>query len=547
MNSFNKGKTREVYLTKLFSLCELLCWGEGLEKKFSDMIQASARGSMILIVGKMLSTFISAVGTMIIARTLGSQSFGILNIALIPISIAFLVINNGTRSAIMKFLAEYRRDGDRQKIQEIIISGFTLNLTVGIVATLTVLLLSGFLANQVFRLPELALVIRILSISIFSQALLTTSTAVIIGFERMDQSILVQILYAIVKILIGPALVLLGFGVAGAAWGHSLAFLVAGCIGALFVYIYNRDLMLIRDFVKRETYQAIIVYSYPLFLAGLLTGGLHRLLDFLLSVNVSAEVMGNYSAAITFSVLVTLFMTPISTATFPLLSKLTLSDSVFKFVYQNIIKYESMIAFPITFAIIALSRHLVALLYGPTYTLAHIYLQVYMLNFLFIGAGNFVNLNLLNSQKETKITFYTTLIHILLGVPMGFFLIPRYGVLGYLITQLIAPKIGLLYNILWIRRNYKITPDYEIIVLIFTSSAIGFLVCTLFLYFFSMNPWVELFVGGAIMMAIYLGFLLGTGALTKENLEDIQGITKNYRILTVLNPLFKALIRIARE
>jgi O-antigen/teichoic acid export membrane protein len=323
---------------------------------------------MVLIIGKMLSTFISAIGTMIIARTLGSQSFGVLNIALIPVSIAFLVVNNGTRSAIMKFLAENRRDGDRQKIKEIIISGFTLNLTIGLVATLTVLLLSGFLANQVFRLPELALVIRILSISVFSQALLTTSTAVIIGFERMDQSVLIQILYAVVKILIGPALVLLGFGVTGAAWGHSLAFLVAGCLGILLVYLNNRDLTPIMDVVKRETYQAILVYSYPLFFAGLLTGGLHRFLDFLLSVNVSAEVMGNYSAALTFSVLVTLFMAPISTATFPLLSKLTPSDSVFKFVYQNIVKYESMIAFPVTFAIIALSRHLVALLYGPTYT-----------------------------------------------------------------------------------------------------------------------------------------------------------------------------------
>jgi hypothetical protein len=130
---------------------------------------------------------------------------------------------------------------------------------------------------------------------------------------------------------------------------------------------------------------------------------------------------------------------------------------------------------------------------------------------------------------------------------MGFFLIPRYGVIGYLLIQLIAPKIGLLYNILWIRRNYKLTPDYEIGVLIFTSSSIGFLICTLFLYFSKMNPWVELFLGGAIMMVVYLVMLLGTRALTKENLKDIYGITKNYRILLALDPIFKALIRIARE
>ena len=52
-----------------------------MSRDFSDMIQESAKGSMILIMGQMVATLISAIGTIIIARVLGSTSYGIVAIA----------------------------------------------------------------------------------------------------------------------------------------------------------------------------------------------------------------------------------------------------------------------------------------------------------------------------------------------------------------------------------------------------------------------------------------------------------------------------------
>jgi O-antigen/teichoic acid export membrane protein len=455
---------------------------------------------------------------------------------------------NGSRSAIIKFLAEYRRDGDKQKIQEVIIGGFTLNLAIGLATTFTVMALSGLLANRVFKAPELASIIRILSISIFSQALVSTSSAIIVGFEKMEQSIMVQILQSISKTLIGPVLILMGFGVVGAAYGYSLPIFISGCLAVLFVYLNNRDLKISRSLFNRETYKTIIVYTIPLFLANLIGGGTGRFYDFLLSVNTSAEVIGNYSAAKSMSVLVQFFISPISTATFPLLSKLRPKDPAFKLVYQNIIKYESMIIFPITFAIIALSDQFVDILYGPTYTQTSLYMQLFMLNFLFIGIGRIVNLNLLNSQRETKITFRVTLIQLILGVPMGFLLIPRYGVLGFIIIQLTAPKIGLLYSLIWIKRSYGIAPNFRDVAKLFISSIVGFLVCTLFLRFSSFGAWIELIAGGIIIMLSYLIMILASGALRKENLRDIQKLLGNYELLaSIIDPVFSVLIRVSRE
>jgi O-antigen/teichoic acid export membrane protein len=512
------------------------------------MIQTAARGSMTLMIGRFFSTFISTIGSIIVARFLGSQSYGLMSIALIPYYIAILFVQNGTRSAMIRYIAEYRRSGEQKKIREIIVCGFTICVASGILVTTVMLLISGYVANQVFNLPEIAPIIQILSIGILFQSLSSTSRAIILGFEKMNQSVMIQIIQSISKTIIGPSLIYLGFGVIGAAYGYTLPFFITTIFGFLLIYSNYRDLNLSLNFINRETFRTILVYMYPLFLAQVLAGGLYRVLEFLLSLNVSTEIMGNYSAATAFSLIISFFTAPISTATFPLLSKLKPEDSIFKKVYQNIIKYESMVVYPITFAIIALSKHIVNILYGPTFTLTAQYLQIYMISFLFIGIGRHVNYSLLDSQKKTKISFQSTIIVIILSTIMGVTLIPRYGVMGRLLILLVAPTMGYLYMNLWIRKNFNVTPDYQNVAKIFTSAFSGFVICRLFLFFSNFNPLIEFLVGGVIIMASYLIMILLTGALKKENLEDIRSVIKTYKIFTpIIDPVINSMIKVARK
>ena len=289
-------------------------------------------------------------------------------------------------------------------------------------------------------------------------------------------------------------------------------------------------------------------YSYPLFFSNLLSGSLYQVLYFILPFYVSASIMGNYSAAANFSVLVTLFTTPLSTATFPLLSKLKPDDSVLEFVFQSIIKYESMVVFPVAAAVFALSGHLVEILYGVTYPSTPLFIQILMLNYLFIGLGDIVAINLLNSQKETKITFRMTLLYILIGAPMGFLLIPRLGVVGFQITQMLAPKLGLFYALWWIKGKYRISVDMDSTFKITVSTLIGFTSCTVLTNLIDVNPWVELILGGGVLAVSYLLSILLTGALTRKNVEDIHNITAKYeRMKRITDPIFAVLYRLLKK
>ncbi len=448
---------------------------------------------------------------------------------------------------MIKYLAENRREENKQVLRKIVLAGFSINMVIGLLASVILYLLAGYIANQVFQIGDLAQLIKILSFSVLAQSLLNTSNAVFVGYERMGMRSIVSMLYSVLKSVFGPVLVFLGYGVVGAAYGYTLPYLATGIAAVFLVFLLSRgEPSSSNSFFHYVS--LIIRYSYPLFFSNLLSGSLNQVLYFILPFYVSASIMGNFSAATSFSVLVTLFTTPLTTATFPLLSKLKPDDSVLEFVFQSIIKYESMVVFPVAAAVFALSGHLVEILYGATYPSTPFYIQILMLNFFFIGLGDTVAGNLLNSQRETGVTFQMTLIYLLIGAPMGLLLIPRLGVVGFQITQMLAPKLGLLYALWWIKGKYRISVNIDSTFKITVSTLIGFTSCIVITNIIDVNPWVELILGGGVLAFSYLLSILLTGALTRRNVEDIHSIAAEYeRMKRIVDPVFAVLYRLSKK
>jgi O-antigen/teichoic acid export membrane protein len=510
------------------------------------MIQDTAKGSTILMIGQIASTAISAIGSIIVARILGSTSFGIISIALIPNSFAMMLINNGVTSAITNSIVEYRHDEKENQIVSIVLAGFIINIVLGLLVTLFLYIFSGYLANQVFSKPELQQLIKILSLSVIASSIFTTSASVLTGFEKMTQRSVINIINSIFKTVIGPTLVFLGYGVVGATLGYSIPALLSGLFGVILVLVNLRAISP-SFFLDIKDFSRIFSYSIPLFFSNILSSSLSNALNFILPFFVSASLIGNYRAAQSFSIFVTFFLGPLAISTFPLLSKLKPEDPVFEFVFQNIIKYETLIAYPIVAAVIALSSQMVQILYGSDYASTPLFVQVIMLRYLFIGFGGPLSSILLNSQKKTQVRLRSTVIHLLVGIPLGVFLIPRYGVIGLPITNLIAPNVALLYSLYWIRRNLGIQLDINSTLKIFISTFIGFITCHLLLAFVNSSPWVEVIIGGGGLAVTYLLSILLTGALTKTNLSDIHGIVYRYQFLRwFINPLFDVMIKFAR-
>ena len=78
--------------------------------KAADMAKISAKGSFHLLWGLVISTIISAVATIFVARLLGSDLYGLYGIVLTAPNLIGVFRDWGINSAMVRYTAQYRSE-----------------------------------------------------------------------------------------------------------------------------------------------------------------------------------------------------------------------------------------------------------------------------------------------------------------------------------------------------------------------------------------------------------------------------------------------------
>lgn len=493
------------------------------------MARLSAKGGVSLFLGLIISTLISAVGLIVVLRMLTPQEYGLVTIALIPPAFIGMFRDWGVNSAMIKYLAQYRSENRTIEAKNVLVSGLIFELTLGVLLSLVSFSLSNFLATHVFHRPEMGYLIEIASITILAGSLLTASQSAFIGFERMEFNSLTMICQSCMKSLLAPLLVLFGYGALGVVLGHTIAFLVACITGIVVLYflVYrkihvadNNDLNL------KKTLKSMLKYGLPLFISAILSGLLLQFINFMMAIYCSDPLIGNYQAAVNFTVIITFFTTPIATVLFPAFSKLNAEKEkeILRIVFQSSVKYAAFLTVPATSMIMVLSKPLVFTLFGETWSQTPLFLALYAIMYLYTGLGNLSLGNFLNGQGKTKITMFLTLITLSIGLPLSLLLIPRFHILGLIVTSLVSGIPSLALGLHWIKRDFGITIDWFSSAKIFLSSGIAAAVTYLIVLQLSFPNWVELVVGGTVFIIIYLITIPIIGIVNQGDINNLKGM-----------------------
>src|SRR5674476_916825 len=204
--------------------------------KAAEMAKVSAKGSFHLLWGLVISTVISAIATIFIARLLGSNLYGLYGIVLIAPTLIGVFRDWGINSAMVRCTAQYLSEVRESEVRSILVSGIIFEVVLGIGLSAVSFALSGYLAVNVFHRPEIASLIQIASISILAGGIINAATAAFTGIEKMELNSVMLILQSIIKTAIMIALVVLGFGTSGAIIGYTIAMILAGLICVQLVW-----------------------------------------------------------------------------------------------------------------------------------------------------------------------------------------------------------------------------------------------------------------------------------------------------------------------
>ncbi|MCL1977119.1 MAG: oligosaccharide flippase family protein [Candidatus Bathyarchaeota archaeon] len=532
-----------------------------MENKALQMGKSSTAGSFFLLIGIVGSTVIMALGTMFLAGMLTDAELGLYGIVLIPSTTIAFFRDLGVNSAMTQKIANLRAANKSHEIHDVILSGIIFELISGILLSLICFAVAQPLALILNR-PEASPLIALMSVSIFASTIVSASSSIFVGFEKMKLNSFAQILQALIKTLLGPLLVFLGFSVLGAVLGSIVSITAGGLISILLVYFVLfrplRKLKVDKCDVKR-TLTPMLKYGIPLTLSNIVVGVLPQIFAFFMALYVSDGIMGNYYAATYFSVLVTFISFPISTALFPAFSKLNPESEpeLVKTVFSSSVKYTSIFLIPTTMLLMTLATPLVYTLFPkdgilqalfvvgaePKFPYAPTFLVISSIVNLFVLFGNVSLATFQTGIGKTKQIMKQSLLSLAISLPFSYAIITYFGtyggamsevlvVIGGILAVMVSTIPGMAWGLMWSWKNYHVKADFKSSVKIFASSLTASIVAYAFLAVFN-APYIILLITGALLfLLVYLVSAPLIGAVNRIDLDNLKSLSSGLGVIS---------------
>ncbi len=561
--------------------------------KALEMGKSSATGSFHLLLGVAGSTIIMAIGTLILNGLLPPEGVGLYGLAIVPSAMINFFRDWGINSALTKQIASLRGTGKDSEIHDIIVSGVVFEIISGAVLSVVCFALAWPLALIISPqgispqdVSNLSVYISVMSLSIFAGAITAAASGIFVGYERMKLSSFTQILQAIVKTALGPLLVVLGFGVLGAISAATVSIAVGGAISILIVYF-----VLFRPLQKcktgkcdvKATLKPMLAYGLPLTAATIVVGVLPQV--FILTMGTFAGrgdlaagnpfgwMIGNYFAAVNFSILLTFVSIPVATALFPVFSKLNPESEpkLVKTVFASSVKYTSLLLVPATLLLITLATPLVNTLFpkdgilqslfvvgaAPKFPYAPLFLVLSVLVNLFVLIGNVSLGTFQTGVGQTRQLMKQSLLSLAFGLPLAYGLVAlfysfggasgeaaaSYAVIGGIIGGLVASLPGTLWAIVWAWKKYRVKADFGISAKILVASVIASIAAYGVISFLSLPYWILLVAGFVVFVIVYLVAAPLLGAVNSMDIENFKSMFSGMGIVSKILHLPLLLMR----
>jgi O-antigen/teichoic acid export membrane protein len=508
-------------------------------EKALKMGQTSAVGSFWLFLGRMLSTVMLAVGTIILGWFISEPDYGLYTIALIPATTFLLFQDWGISSAMTKYCAGYRASGRADELRTLIVAGLTFEVASGLALTVVSVVTASFIASTIFGNPASALLISFASITILFNSLFVGAQSVFVGFERMRLISLTLICQSVTQGVLSPLLVYLGYGAWGALVGYTLASLIMGLTSVVLLYF-----AIFRKLPKSETsshslyrtLKPLLNYGVPLAIAYISAGLLTQIFSFIMGSVVDLSMIGNYRIATNFAILLTFFTIPITTNLFPTFSKLDPRNEqgLLKTVFTSSAKYTAFLLVPATMALMVLSQQLISALYGAKWLYAPLFLSLYVIHFLLSLFGYLIVNSLLTATGETKILMRLNLVNLSVGVPLALLLIPNFGIIGLIVAMLISGLPSAFIGLYWTSKHFGASVDFKASAKILLASTSAALTTWVFLITFTAAAWITLTAGLIIFLLTYLAAAPLVGAINQADINNFRSMFSGLGLISKL-------------
>ena len=523
--------------------------------KAKTMAQVSAKGVFNIFWGLVVSSIISAISVMVVAGILSEGDYGLVAIALTGPTLIGIFRDWGVDWATIKYTAQYRSENKEADVKNVIASVVIFEILLGFSLSIFSFFVSGYMATALER-PNIVPLIQIASFTIFAEALMKATQASFTGYEKMEYHSITSIVLSTLKAGLMITLAVLGLGTFGAVVGTTVAYLLAGVFSIILLYakIYKP---LKKQYIDKleifATIKTLFRYGLPLSISAIIGGFLSQFYNVLLAIFCSDLLIGNLQVALSFGSFVTFFVMPVLTVLLPAFSKLDSQREreMLGHVFQFSVKYASLLIVPVAFMVMALSQPIVSTIFDGKYSHSPLYLALYVVTFVYTACGYLSIENIIKSQGKTDVNMKLTLVSSAVALVLNVVLIPTFGIIGFLATNIVSGVPSLIIALWWIKKNYCATINWASSAKILFASTLAAVTTYVVVSQLNLPSLVNFIIGAVIFLSTYMVTTPIVGAVNKSDIhtfkEMVHGLGPLAPLLILLLSLVERLTTIFQK
>ena len=481
-----------------------------LSEKIAKIV---AKGAGFSFIGMSACWVIEYLIRIMIARQLGVSGYGIINLGIAIMTVVGTISLCGLDGGITRFVSYYLGKRRLDKIKSSIISGAQIIISVSILSGVFLFIFADKIALDLFKEPQLILVLKIFAISIPFFCLLSFFISIFRGFKKINYMVYIQAGFNLsVRLLFLIFFIILGFKLLGISLIYFISLVIASIVS---IFLFKRITKEHREWKEAKSSDArkdLIFFSSPLMISQIL-GRLRGKTDtILIGYFITVSQVGLYSVALPVARMLQFGLNSLNSIFMPSISELYGKGNLEELnnTYKRVAKWAFCITLPMFLVFFCYPKYILATLFGVEYQKAWLPLMILSVGiFINVSSGSFGET--LIAIGKTKINMLLITIFVFINVVLDIILIPRVGLIGAAIANSFSLILVCVIGLLYLNKYLKLQPFSlaHIKILLSTSVSLTSLYFINKLLFRQFTVWLFLiFIMILYLLSFYGLFLL---------------------------------------
>lgn len=378
---------------------------------------------------RMSSQIISFVVSILLARLLSPDEYGVISLILIFITIAEVFVTNGLGAALIQKI-----DADNIEFSSV----FYVNIIFSIFLYLIIYFGSPFI-SVFYKSNVLLPVLRVLGLRIPIAAVNSVQQAYVSKKMMFKKFFFSTLIGTLISGFVGVAMAYSGYGV-WALVGQYLTNTIVNTVVLWFTVKWRPSLVFSWSKVSN-----LISYGWKILLSSLLDTGYNQLRGLIIGKKYTATDLAYYNRGQQYPQLVVVNInSSISSVLFPAISQYQNDLKIVKSMTRRAIKTSSYIMWPLMFGLIVVSRPLISLMLTDKWLPCVPYLQIACITYGFWPIHT-ANLEALKAIGRSDLFLYLEIVKKIVGI--GLLLASmNYGVMAIALSLVVSTIISSIIN-----------------------------------------------------------------------------------------------------